>query len=130
VLASTHDERAIFRQQAFAPTNGMLDQRPSRQIPEDFGSSRDTLRFKPGVRDPVSHQLPLSQMIKAAAAISARHRIRMRSPITPKKLRGQNGIAHRAVVAAEDNVNMSRTRTEGGLPDRRALRLVCLPAAG
>jgi len=33
----------------------VLDQRPGRQIPEDLGSGRDTLRLKPYPRNTLRH---------------------------------------------------------------------------
>jgi hypothetical protein len=39
----------------------MLYERRRRQIPEDFGASRDALSFKSAARNPVTHLgLPLS----------------------------------------------------------------------
>jgi len=53
--AGPHDQRAVLGKQALAAANGMLDQRRSLEVPEDFCASGDVLRFKAAVRDPVTH---------------------------------------------------------------------------
>jgi hypothetical protein len=56
-------QRAVLGEQALTSAHRMLDKRRRLQIPENFGASCDTLRFKAAVRDPVSHveKYPLSQ---------------------------------------------------------------------
>ena len=55
VLAGAHDERAVLREQPFAPAHRMLDQRRRGEVPEDLGAGGDALRIEAATRNAISH---------------------------------------------------------------------------
>src|SRR3954453_5517992 len=87
----------------------MLDQRSRRQIPEDLGARRDTLRVKSATWNPFVHCCPSS----CAPIIKMRRRpVRVLPPHTyasraigTKKLRGQNGRAVQSAVLTRGSAN-------------------------
>ena len=54
-LAGIDQQRAVLRQPALAALDRVLDQRRGREIPEDLGARRNTLRIKALGRNPVGH---------------------------------------------------------------------------
>ncbi len=85
-LAGADDQRTVLGEQAFAAAHRMLDERRRRQIPENLGACRDTLRVKSVTWNPVTHSTNTPfQMFKAAASLGCR-RIRMRRPYNPEKV--------------------------------------------
>jgi len=55
VAARAHHERSRFGEEPLATADGMLDQRRGLEVPEDFCTRGDVLRFKPAAGDPVTH---------------------------------------------------------------------------
>jgi len=55
VLAGPDNERPIFRQEALATANGMLNERSSREIPENLRAGGNALRVEAATRNAIRH---------------------------------------------------------------------------